>query len=76
MPVDHSTYLARADRHIARAHQHIDRQRGVITTLAATGHDTQCAKDLLEAMKQSLSAYEAHRSLIVEHMNGETTVTD
>jgi hypothetical protein len=74
MPVDHSKHLARADQHIARAHQHIARQRGTITKLTAKGHDIECAERLLEAMEQSLVAFEAHRGLIVEHMNGETTV--
>jgi hypothetical protein len=58
------------------AHHHIDRHRVTITTLAAKRHDTQCAYSLLAAMEQILSAYEAHRSLIVQHMNGETTAID
>jgi hypothetical protein len=66
-------HLALADQHIARAHQYLDRQRDNIAALVAKRHDTQCAEGLLEAMKQTLSAYEAHRSLIVQHRTTNLT---
>jgi hypothetical protein len=60
--------LAEADRHIAHAESLIARQRNVLAELERDGHDTDTARDLLEAMIQGLEQMQAHRRIIEDEI--------
>jgi hypothetical protein len=57
---DEAQHYELAKRHVAEAEERIDRQRGIIATLSATGHDVSAAQDLLVTMEVSLEMMRAH----------------
>jgi hypothetical protein len=68
MHLDRSDHLNRAERHIAGARERISVQCALIEKMAASGHDTKLAKQLLDAFNQTLKCYRAHRDLLTRHM--------
>jgi hypothetical protein len=56
--------LAEADQHIATAQALISRQQSVVTELERDGHDPSIARDLLQAMTDSLAEMHRHRAII------------
>jgi hypothetical protein len=62
------SHLDRAERDVASAHRRVARQRELISTLRASGHDTGLAEALLRAFIQSSAAMEDHRRIILEEL--------
>jgi hypothetical protein len=56
--------LAEADQHIATAEELISRQQSVVAELERDGHDVETARDLLQAMTDSLAEMHRHRAII------------
>ena len=52
--------LAMADRAVTEGQERIARQAEVLCELAAEGHDTTDAQNLLRVMQQSLDAVQVH----------------
>jgi hypothetical protein len=61
-------HLDRAERDVASAHRLVARQRELISTLRANGHDTALAEALLRAFLQGSEAMEDHRRIILEEL--------
>jgi hypothetical protein len=59
-------HLEKAESDIAEAHDRIAKQRALVATMRADGHDTQIAEQLLETMLHSARAMEEHRIVILE----------
>jgi uncharacterized alpha-E superfamily protein len=57
-------HLRQANWHIAEAERRIEKQRAVIERLAADGHDTASANELLNTMLRSLETMRRHRRTI------------
>ena len=64
-------HLVQAERHFEEARAHIARHHEVIQQLRADGHDTEPALSMLHALETSLRAFEKHRALIVDRVQGE-----
>ena len=58
-------YLAQANRHIAELKVQIVRQRVIVKDALDTGHRSQMAESLLDALEVSLRIFEKHRELIL-----------
>jgi hypothetical protein len=70
-PDQERQHLAQAEQHIAEAEGHITHQRKVVEELRLGGHKTDLAESLLLALEISLHAFEHHRNLILERLEGE-----
>jgi hypothetical protein len=55
-----------ADRHIAECKAHIAYQRELIERAIRAGHPTDVAESALDALEQSLRAFERHRRIIID----------
>jgi hypothetical protein len=55
-----SSGVEQAHRHIREGREHIAKQRALIARLAAGGHSTKGAEDLLEVLLESQRGHEAH----------------
>jgi hypothetical protein len=55
------SYLAQADRHVAKLKALITDQEALIELLSAVDHSTQLAETLLGTMKDTLRLFEEHR---------------
>jgi hypothetical protein len=62
---DELAHLAQADRHIARAKEHIRQQEQLIERLIANGRNVDEAENFLSALTNVLSAFGWHRRLIL-----------
>jgi hypothetical protein len=62
------SHLDRAERDVANAHRLVARQRELISTMRASGHDTILAQALLEAFIRGSEAMEDHRRIILEEL--------
>jgi hypothetical protein len=60
----HHEDLALADRQVLRAEGRITRQLHYITDMTAYGQNPRPAEDILQTMKLTLKAMQAHRQLI------------
>jgi hypothetical protein len=60
--------LSRADYHIQRAQENIERQKELVQELDKDGHDTSNALRLLATLKDTLVAMQEHRQLIIEEI--------
>jgi hypothetical protein len=60
----HHEDLALADQQVLRAEGRITRQLHYITDMTAYGQDPRPAEDILQTMKLTLKAMQAHRQLI------------
>ena len=58
-------YLAQANRHIAELVVQIARQRVIVKDALDTGHRSEMAESLLDALEGSLRIFEKHRELIL-----------
>jgi len=58
-------YLAQANRHIAELKVQIVRQRVIVKDALDTGHRSEMAESLLDALEGSLRIFEKHRELIL-----------
>jgi hypothetical protein len=58
-------YLAQANRHIAELKVQIVRQRVIVKDALNTGHSSEMAESLLDAVEGSLRIFEKHRELIL-----------
>jgi hypothetical protein len=58
-------HLPEADRHIAECKAHIAHQREVIERAIRAGHPTDVAESVVDALEESLRAFERHRRLIL-----------
>jgi hypothetical protein len=57
--------LTLVEQHISETEDGILRQHQLIEHLAADGHDTRKAEELLQALEQSLAAAHGHRQLLL-----------
>jgi hypothetical protein len=57
--------LTLVEQHISETEDGILRQHQLIEHLAADGHDTREAEELLQALEQSLAAAHEHRRLLL-----------
>ncbi len=63
--------LVQADRHIAEGEARLGNQAKLIANLAADGHDTALAEELLTTMEMTLTTMRGHRNLILREIAGE-----
>lgn len=63
-------HLREADRHIAEAEQWIAGQAARVERLAAAGHETAEAENLLLVLTAALATMRAHRAQIVRELGG------
>ena len=63
-----SEHLAEAEKHVVAAKKQVRRQREVIAGLADAGCENEVAAWLLNAMEDSLRAFERHRQLILDRL--------
>ncbi len=63
--------LAEADQHIAAAEALFARQLSLVGELERDGHESETARTLLEAMRESLEQMYAHRRIIEAEPEGE-----
>ena len=61
-------YLAQANRHIAELKVQIVRQRVIVKDALNTGHSSEMADSLLDAVEGSLRIFEKHRELILSQL--------
>jgi hypothetical protein len=61
-------HLAEADRQIAECKAHIAHQREVIERAIRAGRPTDVAESVLDALEESLRAFERHRRLILDQL--------
>ena len=61
-------YLAQANRHIAELKVQIVRQRVIANDALNTGHRSEMAESLLDALEGSLRIFEEHRELILSQL--------
>ena len=61
-------YLAQANRHIAELVVQIARQRVIVKDALDTGHRSEMAESLLDALEGSLRIFEEHRELILSQL--------
>jgi hypothetical protein len=59
------TYRAQANRQIAELAVQIARQRAIVKDALDTGHRSEMAESLLDALEQSLRAFEKHRIFLL-----------
>jgi hypothetical protein len=59
-------HLAEADRHIAECKAHIAHQREVIERAIRAGRPSDVAESVLDALEESLRAFDGHRRLILD----------
>lgn len=62
--------LALADLHIAKALARIEAQQLLVESLRQSGSDLEQAVDLLRTMQETLEQFRAHRSIIVQTLEG------
>ena len=62
--------LALADRHIVEAVARIEAQQLFVESLRQSGSDLEQAVDLLRTMQETLEQFRAHRSIIVQTLEG------
>ena len=65
---DELAHLAQADRHIARAKEHIRQQEQLIGRLISMGRHVVEAESFLSVLTDVLSTFERHRLLILERL--------
>ena len=58
-------YLTQANRHIAELYVQIARQRAIVKSALDTGHRSEMAESLLDALEQSLRIFERHRIFLL-----------
>jgi len=52
--------LARAERHLALAQGHVQRQREIVAELLRDGHDVTLSRDILRTFEESLALHAEH----------------
>ena len=62
-------HLAEANKHIEEAEAQIAGQTALIAELAADGHDTMEAEELLESFIATLDTMQRHRETILSELN-------
>jgi hypothetical protein len=62
-------HLVEIDRHIAECKNYIAKQRGLIERAIQHGRSTQVAETTLEALEESLRAFERQRRLLLDRLN-------
>jgi hypothetical protein len=68
-PMRHAQkYLAQANRHIAELKVQMVRQRVIVKDALDTGHRSEMAESLLDALEGSLRIFEKHRELILSQL--------
>ena len=65
--------LAAINKEIAAADERVEDQLGVIETLAADGHDTQAAMDVLVTLEQSVRILRNQQADIEEQIRRESS---
>jgi hypothetical protein len=71
-PMDRETeleHLRKAEAGIAKAHERIEHQEAILATLKEGGHDLTTAMTLLETMRETLTAMQQHRQLILQELD-------
>ena len=58
-------HLAKAERDVAEGTGRVSRQADLVEQLRGSGHDVATATELLETLRQTLQAWEAHRDIIL-----------
>ncbi|WFU20854.1 hypothetical protein QA649_22275 [Bradyrhizobium sp. CB1717] len=66
---DERRLLEKADLDIEEGWQRIRRQEDRVQELQAGGHDSRQAERLVELLKQTLTEWERHRTLIIQRVN-------
>jgi hypothetical protein len=61
-------HLVETDRHIAECEAYIAKQRDLIKRAIEQGRSTEVAETLLEALEESLSAFERRRRLLLDRL--------
>ena len=61
-------YLAQANGHIAELKVQIVRQRVIVKYALDTGQPSEMAESMLNALEESLGAFEKHRELILDQL--------
>jgi hypothetical protein len=61
-------HLAEAERHIALARDHVDRQEEIVAEFDRRGFATGLARSLLSTFQASLLLHEQHRALILAEL--------
>ena len=64
-------HLAESERHIAEFKRRVVEQEKRIGLLAADGHPTDDALDLLKQFKETLRLGEEHRAMILRELRGD-----
>jgi len=61
-------HLAQANGHIVDLKVQIARQRVLVKYARDTGQRSEMAESMLDALEESLAAFEKHRVLILDHL--------
>jgi uncharacterized protein YpiB (UPF0302 family) len=62
-------HLVETDRHIAECKNYIAKQRELIERAIQRGRSTEVAKETLEALEESLRAFDRQRRLLLDRLN-------
>ena len=65
------SHLIQAERHVTEGEQRVANQKALIEQLAADGHDTTEANNLLGMLQETLTLMYQHRQQILNEMAGK-----